>query len=163
MHDSDQTGLCESRPGLRNHSKRFHCFTPIPGVESAKCHILEHQGKNAVMKPEGEEVLCQEQETPPPQKPRREWKCLLCSKKNPEETKVCQVCGRQRGHNPKEYERRLQEIRSWNDEEKEEGSIADYCGLFVGLIILALILAVLTWAYYQDKEEHMRSMNDEEL
>ena len=112
-----------------------------------------------------DEVLCQgkDEKSAKPQKPRREWKCLLCSKKNPEDLQACQICGRKRGHNPKEYERRRREIRSWNDEEKDEGNIGDYCGLFVGLIILGLILSVLTWAYYQDKEEHMRSMNDEEL
>eukprot|EP00434_Breviolum_minutum_P030196 symbB.v1.2.026706.t1/scaffold2693.1/size72875/2 len=100
-----------------------------------------------------DEVLCQGKDE------KREWKCLLCSKKNPEDLQACQICGRKRGHNPKEYERRRREIRSWNDEEKDEGNIGDYCGL----IILGLILSVLTWAYYQDKEEHMRSMNDEEL
>eukprot|EP00913_Durusdinium_trenchii_P022336 g20984.t1 len=98
-------------------------------------------------------------------KQRGEWKCLLCSKKNSQDWEtICQVCGRARGHDPKEYERRLREIRSWNDEEEhEEASITEYCGLLVGLLILALILAVLVWAYYQDKQEQMMAMNDEEL
>lgn len=156
--------------------------------------------------------------------PRREWKCLLCSKKNPEEiseirknvswssirtwplylpTFCCKRTSKPAKSaavngdtipkslpgwflstaNPRaddffhgwRYERRRREIRSWNDDEKDEGNIGDYCGLFVGsqlrrlemlfmawspgicwgLIILGLILSVLTWAYYQDKEARL--------
>mmetsp|Transcript_37724 Transcript_37724/g.70350 ORF Transcript_37724/g.70350 Transcript_37724/m.70350 type:complete len:106 (+) Transcript_37724:37-354(+) len=96
----------------------------------------------------------------------RLWTCKLCEfKKNPEEATNCRTCGRSRGFEPERYQKRLKEIRTWADEdEPEDGGIVEYCGLIIGLIILALIVAVLAWAYFHDQEVlRQNELPDEEL
>mmetsp|Transcript_53502 Transcript_53502/g.148325 ORF Transcript_53502/g.148325 Transcript_53502/m.148325 type:complete len:132 (-) Transcript_53502:113-508(-) len=94
--------------------------------------------------------------------PLRRWTCQLCSQtRNTEDMEKCRTCGRDRGHNPEKYRARLQEIRQWSLPSdaalSEEGSgCGESWGLAVGLCMLAAIVSLLAWAFYEDQKEALQ-------
>mmetsp|Transcript_83736 Transcript_83736/g.217999 ORF Transcript_83736/g.217999 Transcript_83736/m.217999 type:complete len:124 (+) Transcript_83736:60-431(+) len=96
------------------------------------------------------------------------WTCHLCSQtRNTEENETCITCGRARGHDPEKYRKRLQEIRKWNghgdSEYDDEFRWSDSWGLILGLLLLAVIIGLLVWAYYEDQKEALGDQDNNEL
>eukprot|EP00747_Dinoflagellata_sp_TGD_P167250 gnl/TRDRNA2_/TRDRNA2_191305_c0_seq1.p1 gnl/TRDRNA2_/TRDRNA2_191305_c0~~gnl/TRDRNA2_/TRDRNA2_191305_c0_seq1.p1 ORF type:complete len:105 (-),score=10.41 gnl/TRDRNA2_/TRDRNA2_191305_c0_seq1:67-381(-) len=91
----------------------------------------------------------------------RRWTCKLCSQtRNTIDRDKCMTCARPRDHEPVKYRERLKEIRRWTDhsefDSNEEFSWSDSWGLILGLIMIAVIIGLLIWAYLEDQKEQLR-------